>query len=125
MQPGHGFTYRGLGVDPFTFILDIDPSFAYPGGSLVIFAKGKVVSNGEPADLTILLVCFMGVGNCTEQSTGISSIGNHTITAIPSTPSAMHTTGAAGEVTSAGKHGHLDTLYTYRLQNPRNTTQPV
>ena len=46
--------------------------------------------------------------------TGISSIGEHTTTAIPSTPSAMHTTGATGEVTSAGKHGRLDTLYIYR-----------
>ena len=114
MQAGHGFKYRGLGVDSFTFILELDPGFAYPGGSVMIYARGKLLSNGEPADPTILLVCFIGMGNCTKQSTGISSIGDHTITAIPSTPSAMHTTGAAGEVTSDGKHGHLETFYKYR-----------
>ena len=102
-------------MDTFTFILDIDPRNVdeHPNGNFLILTQGKLVLNVEPVDLTILLVCFVGVNNCTEQSTGISSIGDQTTSATPSTPSVMHTTGATSEVTSAGKHGRLDTLCLY------------
>ena len=87
-------------MDPYTFILNnIGEDDSQPPGTLVyIDIVGNVlgVTPLTSFNLSLTLLCFVGVDGCTEQSTGFSSGGSHNTIISP-----------IAESSTAGRHGDI------------------
>ena len=71
--------------------------------------SGFAPSENSP-DLSIILLCIVGVDGCTEESTGISSDGLQSTIA---TPSDIHATGTTEESSAAGRNYVI--MFRYRI----------
>ena len=104
---------RGYGVDQYTIILDSLWKNSQPHGTRVNIEISGMVSDAttSPPDLSITLLCIVGVDGCTEQSTGVSSGG---FLSTIATPTARHTTTTRDESSEPGRHNFLIIL-TYHI----------
>ena len=72
LQPRNG-VYLGTGANDYTFLIGNQHrnSHPNPGDELQISIAGTVQTNKKPADLSITMICYVGVGSCSETSTAV------------------------------------------------------